>query len=80
MSARVVATHVWPSDIDEPVSVDGLELVNFLRNDENNPNPHIPIIMLTGPAAAQYRSAERRPAPGGCSGDAGGHRLITTIP
>ena len=26
MSARVVATHVWPSDIDEPVSVDVLEL------------------------------------------------------
>jgi len=26
MSARVVATHVWPSDITEPVSVDTLEL------------------------------------------------------
>ena len=26
MSARVVATHVWPSDTDEPVSVDVLEL------------------------------------------------------
>ena len=26
MSARVVATHVWPSDVDEPVSVDVLEL------------------------------------------------------
>ncbi|MGB0630882.1 MAG: response regulator [Alphaproteobacteria bacterium] len=28
--------------------MDGLEFVQFLRNDEASPNPYIPIIMLTG--------------------------------
>lgn len=27
---------------------DGLDFVKFLRNDENSPNPYVPIIMLTG--------------------------------
>ena len=28
--------------------MDGLEFVQFLRNDDKSPNPYIPIIMLTG--------------------------------
>ena len=41
--------------------VDGLELTRYLRNDENSPNPFVPIIMITG-HTERYRVEAARDA------------------